>query len=646
MKYRADIDGLRAVAILPVVIFHSGFAFAGGFIGVDVFFVISGFLITTIIAGEIGEGRFSILTFYERRARRILPAFVAVVAVTSAVAVLIMLPKDLESFGNSLWSAALFSSNIFFWVESSDYFGVQSELKPLLHSWSLAVEEQFYIVFPLVLLALHRLRLWRFAFAACALGFILSFLLSVYGVRYASMATYYLLPTRAWELLAGSLLALGVIPPPRSKPQAEVEAVAGLALILAAVFTYDSYTPFPGLMALPPVLGAALVIHSGMGGWLPRAAAPLRSLPLRSIGVISYSLYLWHWPIIVLGNYYAIERSPALSAALIGLSIAAAILCWHFVERPFRGKGAVFVRPALFAAAAASLAACVFAGGYAASSDGLPWRVPKEIRVMAEKETYAGPRRDCSAAFAERRSVDTLCVRGMAGATPDFLIIGDSHADALASVIFNAAVNARRAGYQITDTGYRPLIGYRKLGEEAKYAYLNALAAQLLRKSGNITHVIIPLYWRQATLKDRYVDEAGRVRSGLEGVENGLRALAAQYPGKQFLLVLSPANSPSFGGAVAARAAWYGRPFTPSVPTSSLMEARSAYQSVVSALAELANVSVLDLATKLCDAQVCRGMIGGQPAFSDDNHLAYASTLLFEADFTAFLRRTETTSGM
>jgi peptidoglycan/LPS O-acetylase OafA/YrhL len=645
MKYRADIDGLRAVAILPVVIFHSGFGFAGGFVGVDVFFVISGFLITTIIAGDIAQGRFSILTFYERRARRILPAFLAMVALTSAVAVLIMLPKDLESFGNSLWSAALFASNIFFWVESSDYFGVQSELKPLLHSWSLAVEEQFYIVFPIALLALHKVRLWRFAFVVCALGFILSFLLSMYGVRYASMATYYLLPTRAWELLAGSLLALGVIPPPRSKRQAEAEAAAGLALILAAVFTYNSYTPFPGLMALPPVLGAALVIHSGMGGWSPKTAAPLRSLPMRSIGLISYSLYLWHWPIIVLGNYYAIERSPALSAALIGLSFAAAILCWHFVERPFRGKGAVFARPRLFGAAAASLAACVLAGGYAVSTAGLPWRVPIDIRVMAEKETHAGPRLDCSA-FAQRRDVDSVCIRGAAGATPDFLIIGDSHADALASVIFEAAVSARRAGYQITDTGYRPLIGYRKLGEEAKYAYLNALAGQLLRKSGSITHVIVPLYWRQATLKDRYIDESGAVISGLEGVENGLRALAAQYPGKQFLLVVSAANSPSFGGAVAARAAWYGRPFTPSVPTSSLLEARSAYQGVVSALAELANVSVLDLATKLCDAQVCRGMIAGRPAFSDDNHLAYASTLLFEADFTAFLRRTETTSGM
>src|SRR5262245_6181519 len=262
-KYRADIDGLRAVAVLPVVLFHAGITlFSGGFVGVDVFFVISGFLITGIIIADMEQGRYSIAGFYERRIRRIVPAYLVTVVVTLAVALFLLLPDDLAELGDSaLWSA-LMSSNLFFWVESKDYFNGAAELKPLLHTWSLSVEEQFYLFFPIVLLAIKPLGLWRYAAAICLLAAVISFGLSIYGVAYAPMASFYLLPTRAWELLVGSLLAFGLFPALNRK-LAGWEALAGLALILVPVFLYTAATPFPGLAALPPVMGAALIIHSG-----------------------------------------------------------------------------------------------------------------------------------------------------------------------------------------------------------------------------------------------------------------------------------------------------------------------------------------------------------------------------------------------
>jgi len=256
MNYRPDIDGLRAVAVLPVVFYHAGVAgFTGGFVGVDIFFVISGFLITSIIAPEVKEGRFSILRFYERRARRILPALFAVILASLVAGWFILVPADYDKMGQSIVSALLFVSNMWFWRNSGDYFGGATDYLPMLHTWSLAVEEQFYIFFPLLLMALHRIgrRLLLPAILVLVLG---SLVLAAWATHRMPSASFYLLPTRIWELGVGSLLALGLVR--AEAPRALREAAGGLGLVavLAPVFLYDSQTPFPGLAALPPVLGA------------------------------------------------------------------------------------------------------------------------------------------------------------------------------------------------------------------------------------------------------------------------------------------------------------------------------------------------------------------------------------------------------
>jgi len=332
MKYRPEIDGLRAVAVLPVILFHAGFGlFSGGFVGVDVFFVISGYLITSLLLEDIENKRFSLTNFYERRARRILPALFLVMLVCLPFSWAWMLPSQLLDFSNSLMAVSLFVSNILFWRES-DYFAPAAEEKPLLHTWSLAVEEQYYLLFPLFLLLAWRngrnVAFWMVFALALA-----SFALSEWASRHEATANFYLSITRAWELLAGSLAAFIVAK--RGVLANNSLAAAGLAAILISIFAYDKSTPFPSAYTLLPVGGVVLLILYARSGTL---AAKLLSLkPLVAVGLISYSAYLWHQPLFAFARLKA-DHPPAPVVFLV-LSVAAmglAFLSWKYVEKPFR----------------------------------------------------------------------------------------------------------------------------------------------------------------------------------------------------------------------------------------------------------------------------------------------------------------------
>ena len=265
MKYRSDIDGLRALAIIPVVLYHAGIKqFSGGFVGVDVFFVISGYLITLIITEEIKQQRFTITDFYERRIRRIFPALFVVILFCLIAGTLFILPSDFKSFGKSIMATTLFVANIFFW-KKTDYFAAAAETKPLLHTWSLSVEEQFYLIFPIILLFIDRYNQGRWRTFLLTLAAI-SLILSVSGVYYYPSATFYLIPTRAWELLLGSFLALDLFPQIHKQRLKDITSIAGLMLISLAVFQFSDITPFPGGYALIPCFGAALIIYSGKNG--------------------------------------------------------------------------------------------------------------------------------------------------------------------------------------------------------------------------------------------------------------------------------------------------------------------------------------------------------------------------------------------
>lgn len=338
MNYRREVDGLRAVAVLPVILFHGGFeVFSGGFVGVDVFFVISGYLVTTIILEEARQAKFSILTFYERRARRILPALTLVVLCCIPFAVLWMFPAQQRDFAQSLVSVFTFVSNFYFWG-STDYFAADSEELPLLHTWSLAVEEQYYLLFPLLLCQLLRFR-GSVAYWVLVLGTISSLVLSEVASHLYPTANFYLSPTRAWELLFGSLCALVLSDRERngrSLPSNELLAFAGLGLIAAAILVFDQTTRFPSLYALAPAGGAALIILFSSGTLTARL---LSTRVLVGIGLISYSAYLWHQPLFAFARIRSVaEPPPALMLGISAVALLLAALSWRFVEQPFRRR--------------------------------------------------------------------------------------------------------------------------------------------------------------------------------------------------------------------------------------------------------------------------------------------------------------------
>lgn len=373
MKYRADIDGLRAVAVLSVVAFHVGLSrFKGGFVGVDVFFVISGYLISSIILAEISASRFTIVGFYERRIRRIFPALFAMLAVTSVMATIYLLPGELVDYAKSLFAATSSSSNIFFWRHSG-YFDAPTS-KPLLHTWSLAVEEQFYLSFPLFLLLARRLFPTRLR-AAVILLFITSFIASCVVVQRNPTTAFYMPYTRAWELLLGTALSLKIFPALKSALLRNLAALCGIGMILWSVLAYSEETLFPGLSALLPCGGSALIIWAGEAGE-SFVGSVLSWQPVVFIGLISYSLYLWHWPIIVLqrmgilvnmgrlnlqGDLARLSQHQFDTLVEIVLSFGIAVLSWRFVERPFRHGALRLSGKPLFALA--GISAVMLLGG-------------------------------------------------------------------------------------------------------------------------------------------------------------------------------------------------------------------------------------------------------------------------------------------
>ena len=385
---------MRAVAVMAVLLYHFGSGLTpGGFSGVDIFFVISGFVISGSILADIRSNTFSVLNFYFKRVRRIFPAYVAVVCVTSIIAVLILLPGDLRDYSRSVMSASAFFSNIYFW-KSSGYFEAAAHTKPLLHTWSLAVEEQFYLFAPVLLYLIHRFARERWLLCLLPLT-LLSFAAGAAAVFVAPHAGFFLLPTRAWELLIGALLALVNWPAPANPGAREVMAILGAMLIIAGLVTLNEDDPFPGWNALMPCMGAALIIQAGSDSadavrrpWVNRC---LSMRPLVWVGLISYSLYLVHWPIAAFFQYLTL-REPTLAEGglMMAASIVLAWLSWRFVEQPGRHIG-IDKRGMVLAGGVVVVVAGVALGGAGVVSQGLPRRFPDLVeRKISGAGDYGG----------------------------------------------------------------------------------------------------------------------------------------------------------------------------------------------------------------------------------------------------------------
>lgn len=404
MTYRPEIDGLRAIAVIPVILFHAGMPlFTGGFIGVDIFFVISGYLITTIILAELEAGRFSIVQFYERRARRILPALFLVLGVCLPFAWLWLMPNDLSEFMGSVIAVLGFSANMYFW-RHSDYFDAATELKPLLHTWSLGVEEQFYVCFPIFLLLAWRMK--RTGIAVClVMGSLLSLSLAQYGASLRPVATFFLLPTRGWELAIGSLLAFYLgdtvqdqekerVPPALS----QLLSLAGLGLILYSILVFQKETPFPSLYTLVPTAGAGLLILFARPSTV--VGRLLAGRVLVAVGLVSYSAYLWHQPLLSFARHRSLtDLTPGVIASLIALTFGLAFVTWRYVERPFRQKEVVSKRVLWGSAAGCALTMASFAVGLQVTA--------QEFRSTIYRESQA-QFRAYTCMFEQNQTYETL----------------------------------------------------------------------------------------------------------------------------------------------------------------------------------------------------------------------------------------------
>ena len=428
IKYRPDIDGLRAVAVTSVVAYHCGLGwFRGGFVGVDIFFVISGYLIGSLVYKEIRGRSFRIAKFYGRRAKRILPALFGVLMFSYIAAMFLLSPLEMKDFARAALATITSSSNILYWLKSG-YFAANSDQNPLLMTWSLGVEEQFYVIFPLLMLLLRRLP-QRVLFTIISGLALLSLVLSILGTPIKPDATFYLLPTRAWELAAGILPAM--LEANRSHTSSRLPAVAmhgfslvGLALMGVAIFTFNTSTPFPGYAALLPVVGAVLIIAARQG----IVNRLLAWQPIVFVGLISYSWYLWHWPLLSFARICSdsgISTVVAITLALV--SFACAVLSWRFIEQPFRKSTTptpLLLKRYAVVAVAMMVPAVLF---------GITHGLPQRNRSVQQMEIVGEPLRHdvCVAPYgASHPILAPPCVplgQGRAVA-----VIGDSHAAALA----------------------------------------------------------------------------------------------------------------------------------------------------------------------------------------------------------------------
>jgi peptidoglycan/LPS O-acetylase OafA/YrhL len=645
--YRAEIDGLRAVAVVPVVLYHAGIRlFPGGFVGVDVFFVISGYLITSILALELAAGRYSIIGFYTRRARRLLPALAGLLLFCSVAATLLFMPYDLKEFGQSVVAASLSLSNVYFWLKVG-YFDPLATLKPLLHTWSLAVEDQYYLVFPVFMLIAARLmkRRWPWAIAVVLL---LSLAVAAVEAYRVPPSAFYLLPSRMWELLLGSLLAVRPLPV-GSRRLREGLAALGLVLIFAAVFCYTADTVFPGLAALPPCLGAALVIQYGPE---TRTAKLLSLRPLVWIGLISYSLYLYHWPLIVFAKYLLIPNEAAFGVFALPvclLSVGAAYLSYRYIETPFRRGGALRSRRKLFQTAALAMG-CFVAFGLAANvTVGFPHRLAAPTRTIAlgAIDTTLGHAR-CDLTSAADIAAGRICHVGDPGGAPSFAVFGDSFAEALMPALDAAARQQGAPGVGLTRGGCYPLVGTVSLSDPpadaAACTAFNAAVVRYINETPSIRRIILIARWTSAAEGTRYGADASKgwfiadrdsTRSGYD--ENravfarAIARTARAFPGRSVYFVAYIPEQPFNVPQAEALCRYLGKPCPGGVPRADFDRRQAYVRQVLSTDAERLHYGVIDLGAALCSATDCPALSGGTALYSDDNHLSRTGAMSVEA---------------
>ncbi|MBI3170811.1 MAG: acyltransferase [Chloroflexi bacterium] len=650
--YREDIDGLRAIAVLAVVFYHAGLKyFSGGYVGVDVFFVISGFLITGIIVREIQENKFTLAGFYERRIRRIFPAVFTLILFVLIASALLYNASDFSNISRSAIATTFFSSNMLFWRESG-YFEDPSTLKPLLHTWSLAVEEQYYIFFPLLMVLIAR----SFKSKLGTVIFLLllgSFAANIYGTYQYASAAFYFMPLRAWELFTGSMLAL-------TKPSLPVKAgirnllsFLGIGAILASILLFSETTLFPGWAAILPVLGSALVIFGGMEGET-FVKKILGSAPLVFVGKISYSLYLWHWSLLVMGKYYLIRQTTTTDLILwLLITFTVSTLSWKFIETPFR-VGSKWTRNRMFAFGATAMTITAVISGAIYLSGGFPQRFASSVQTESVDDPERVRWGQC---ITEKRKEPptevSLCTIGAEDSQPEFLLWGDSHSRAVAPAVNKSASASGVTGYFSSMPGCPPLLGIDRqdqfLGSCSTY---NDMLIEYLQVHPEIKTVILAGRWSISADGRKFKNEEGATKRQIDVWKNeygtnaelfdlGLNRTAEKLMemGRQVVIV---SGIPEVGYDVPssyAIASRTGRDVNIIIaPTwQEYLDRNLDANKTIDAIAKNHPVLIIDPTASLCNEQKCPVVVDEQSIYRDDDHLstfgAYSISYLFDPLF-------------
>jgi len=597
-QYRPDIDGLRAVAVLGVVLFHANLGFSGGYVGVDVFFVISGFLITRIILTTLDAGEFSLRNFWARRVCRILPASLAATMGTILAGSVILLPYDLHELGEAATSHVLMASNVYHWDQMRGYFAAESDLRPLLHTWSLAVEEQFYVFYPISLMALHRFRRRNTLLIFIGIASLVS---SQAALSWDASASFFLLPTRAWELIAGGLVFTLGDNLRLNRGSATAFATAGLLLIGYAMFFYDSTTPFPGLNAIAPVCGTALIMLANRSQFT-YVGTMLSCRPMVFIGLLSYSIYLWHWPILVYAHYILGESlSYSVIAMLLVLTAVLSLLSWQFVEKPFRCQVKNFRAFQIVGTGLSASLAVGLIGVLLVTSDGWPNRRGDDP-LFTEDAGFHNSRFFTSRAKEVPRDLPRIGDLESQDSARVFLW-GDSHGPPVADLLDELLSKQHLTGAVAVRCATAPIFSTLPTAAEWNDAVLEHIDEE------GVAEVIIVSHWSGWLKDDRTFSE---VQSRLKRLTNlGVRIwLLLQIPDHRFHVCR----------------AIHSRRFGASLPIGSTLDEHKERQAIANSyLAQLESdqIRVLDPTPHFFD-ETGNSILGidGRSFYRDDDHLS------------------------
>ena len=652
-KFRDDINGLRAWAVIAVIFYHFGvYGFAGGFVGVDIFFAISGFLMTGIVVEGLERSKttpFSVIGFYMARARRILPALIALCAALLVLGWWVLTPVDYKMLGTHSAAGVSFISNIQFWREAG-YFDTQSHEKWLLHTWSLAVEWQFYIILPLILTAVWKWRPNRHSITVVMLvGLITSLALSIIITPMNPSAAFYLLPTRAWEMIAGGLVYLLANRSPLTTTIRVTLESIGFALIIGSIIGFDSSSSWPGWRALVPVIGTLLILLAARTGsiWTGPTA-------IQWLGTRSYSLYLWHWPIVVALNYLEQQANPTAIISGLGLTLALGNLSYHLVETPARRYLTNFSMKKNAAVLLSCTIAVTVAGLSVRLDQGVNGRLPPEVEAISLESQNINPRR--SECLLMTGVTSPSCTFG--GSDLKAIVLGDSHANATISAVVSAATSPDSSIMEWTYSSCPIIRGVHSSARKQCGAFVEWAIQKLKALPSNIPVIIINRHAQYALGANENSHEANTPQvyftkpyqtsepAFLEEYARNLKDTACEIAKSHTVYLVRPI--PEMGVDVPtqmARAALTGTPKEIYITLAAYDQRQAFIWKAQDAARDQCGVKILNPLPYLCSDGRCFGERSNHPLYRDDDHLSeYGNKVLVPMFSEVFKNIDRTTS--